>query len=333
MSAIAICVNPMSGRDVRRLAARATNMTHEAKRDIVARIAAGADSVGVNEIYIVDEPFRIASMALDWMPLKAKVVTLEIELHHDATDTERAVRAFVGEGVEVIVSLGGDGTNRIIARSAPQLELIPLSTGTNNVFPSMVEPTTAGVVAALAAMGRFSDDATRGIRNRAKVLHTAFSDGINDIALIDAVQLRDDFVGNLLPYDEAKLKKILLTRALPDRVGMSPVGGLISVVEEKDDFGLLVEVSEMEDSEIFIRVPLSPGFFKDVAISRSQRVDLGEKVTFEGEGILALDGDREHKLGNKRSVAATIRRDGPWVYDVGAAMRYAVAEGMMLRPL
>ncbi|MEC9252897.1 MAG: NAD(+)/NADH kinase [Pseudomonadota bacterium] len=333
MSAIAICVNPMSGRDVRRLAARATNMTHEAKRDIVARIAAGADSVGVNEIYIVDEPFRIASMALDWMPLKAKVVTLEIELHHDATDTERAVRAFVGEGVEVIVSLGGDGTNRIIARSAPQLELIPLSTGTNNVFPSMVEPTTAGVVAALAAMGRFSDDATRGIRNRAKVLHTAFSDGINDIALIDAVQLRDDFVGNLLPYDEAKLKKILLTRALPDRVGMSPVGGLISVVEEKDDFGLLVEVGEMEDSEVFIRVPLSPGFFKDVAISRSQRVDLGEKVTFEGEGILALDGDREHKLGNKRSVAATIRRDGPWVYDVGAAMRYAVAEGMMLRPL
>ena len=308
-------------------------MTHEAKRDIVARIAAGADSVGVNEIYIVDEPFRIASMALDWMPLKAKVVTLEIELHHDTTDTERAVRAFVGEGVEVIVSLGGDGTNRIIARSAPQLELIPLSTGTNNVFPSMVEPTTAGVVAALAAMGRFSDDATRGIRNRAKVLHTAFSDGINDIALIDAVQLRDDFVGNLLPYDEAKLKKILLTRALPDRVGMSPVGGLISVVEEKDDFGLLVEVSEMEDSEVFIRVPLSPGFFKDVAISRSQRVDLGEKVTFEGEGILALDGDREHKLGNQRSVAATIRRDGPWVYDVGAAMRYAVAEGMMLRPL
>ena len=308
-------------------------MTHEAKRDIVARIAAGADSVGVNEIYIVDEPFRIASMALDWLPLKAKVVTLEIELHHDATDTERAVRAFVGEGVEVIVSLGGDGTNRIIARSAPQLELIPLSTGTNNVFPSMVEPTTAGVVAALAAMGRFSDDATRGIRNRAKVLHTAFSDGINDIALIDAVQLRADIVGNLLPYDEAKLKKILLTRALPDRVGMSPVGGLISVVEEKDDFGLLVEVSEMEDSEVFIRVPLSPGFFKDVAISRSQRVDLGEKVTFEGEGILALDGDREHKLGNKRSVAATIRRDGPWVYDVGAAMRYAVAEGMMLRPL
>ena len=323
----------MSGRDVRRLAARATNVTHEAKRDIIARVAAGADSIGVSEIYIVDEPFRIASMALEWMPLKAKVIKLGIELHHDASDTERAVRAFVREGVEVIVSLGGDGTNRIIARSGPQLNLIALSTGTNNVFPSMVEPTTAGIVAALAAMERFPDDAAARIRNRAKVLRTDFSDGIRDIALIDVVQLRDDYVGNLLPYDEAKLKKILLTRALPDTVGMSPVGGLISVVEEKDDCGLLVEVGEIGASEISVRVPLSPGFFKEVAISDSRRIDLGETVTFEGEGILALDGDREHKLGNKRSVSVTIRRDGLWVYDVGAAMRYAVAEGMMLRQL
>ena len=60
---LALCVNPMSGRDVRRLAARATNMTHEAKRDIVARVAAGADAVGVTDIYIAREPFRIAEGA------------------------------------------------------------------------------------------------------------------------------------------------------------------------------------------------------------------------------------------------------------------------------
>ena len=58
---LALCVNPMSGRDVRRLAARASNMTHEAKRDIVARVAAGAEAVGVTDLYISREPFRIAS--------------------------------------------------------------------------------------------------------------------------------------------------------------------------------------------------------------------------------------------------------------------------------
>jgi len=56
---LGLAVNPMSGRDVRRLAARATNMTHEAKRDIVARVAAGADAVGVTDIYITKEPFHI----------------------------------------------------------------------------------------------------------------------------------------------------------------------------------------------------------------------------------------------------------------------------------
>ena len=61
----------MSGRDVRRLAARAANMTHEAKSDIVARVAAGADAVGVMDIYIAREPFRIAEGAVELTPLNA----------------------------------------------------------------------------------------------------------------------------------------------------------------------------------------------------------------------------------------------------------------------
>src|SRR4029077_1487791 len=88
---LAICVNPMSGRDVRRLAARATNMTHEAKRDIVARVAAGADAVGVTDIYISREPFRIATLALQYMDLKARVHVVDLELTNDAADTERAM--------------------------------------------------------------------------------------------------------------------------------------------------------------------------------------------------------------------------------------------------
>ena len=64
---IGFCINPMSGRDVRRLAGRASNMTHEAKRDMVARLAAGADALGVDEIIIVREPFSIAEKALQHM--------------------------------------------------------------------------------------------------------------------------------------------------------------------------------------------------------------------------------------------------------------------------
>ena len=72
---LALCVNPMSGRDVRRLAARAANMTHEAKRDIVARVAAGADAVGVTDIYGGENLLApiatstISTGALELMPL------------------------------------------------------------------------------------------------------------------------------------------------------------------------------------------------------------------------------------------------------------------------
>ena len=146
---IAICVNPMAGRDVRRLAARATNVTHEAKRDMVARIAAGADAVGVRHIHVAREPFRIAAGALSLLPLAAKIHLVETPLRHDARDTEAAVRAFLEEGVTTIVTLGGDGTNRAVARIARDINLVPISVGTNNVFPSLVEPTTAGMVAGL----------------------------------------------------------------------------------------------------------------------------------------------------------------------------------------
>ena len=65
-SSIAIVVNPMSGRDVRRVAARASSMTHEHKRDMVARVAAGADSAGVEEIYVVKEHPSVHSAHTHW---------------------------------------------------------------------------------------------------------------------------------------------------------------------------------------------------------------------------------------------------------------------------
>lgn len=115
----------MSGRDVRRLAARATNMTHEAKRDIVARVAAGADAMGVTDIYITKEPFRISSMALEHMGLKARVHMVEHPLANDASDTQRTVDMFREAGCSTFVSLGGDGTNRAIVRAASDVHQVP----------------------------------------------------------------------------------------------------------------------------------------------------------------------------------------------------------------
>ena len=319
----------MAGRDVRRLAARATNMTHEAKRDMVARIAAGADAVGVRHIHVAREPFRIAAETLSLLPLKAEVHVVETSLAHDARDTEAAVRAFLEAGVTTIVTLGGDGTNRAVARIARDINLVPLSVGTNNVFPTLAEPTTAGMVAGLVATGRFgsaSEDCP--VRTRCKVLHVRLTDGTTDVGLVDAALLAGDVVGNMLPFDANRLRHILLTRAEPDAIGTSAIGGLIDVVDANDDFGLLVELGGNRGGRI-VNAPLSPGLFSHLEVVAAHRIPFDTPVLFPGPGVLALDGDRDHRLGKHGASTLQIRRDGPWVIDVPAAMRLAVREGMM----
>ncbi len=322
---LGLAVNPMSGRDVSRLAARATNMTHEAKRDIVARVAAGADAMGVTDIYITKEPFQISSMALQHMGLKANVHIVEHALANDASDTERSMAAFLEAGCTTFVSLGGDGTNRAIVRAAPDIDLVPLSTGTNNVFPVLAEPTVAGMVAGLNACGRLVDAEANGLKRRVKVLHVKTPRG-EDVGLIDAVLLRRDHVGNLLPFDAARIAQIFLSRAEPNSIGMSPIGGLIHPVYAEDDFGLLVSTHPQAEP---LLAPLSPGLFAPVPVKQVSEIAFDVPVVFPGPGVIALDGDRDHKLLDADRATVTLRRDGPYVIDVEAAMRWAVAQGIM----
>lgn len=330
---VAICVNPMSGRDVRRLAARASNMTHEAKRDIVARVAAGAEACGATDLYVTREPFRIAAAALEHMGLTARVHVLEPRIRNSAEDTEAAVRAFLDAGCDTIVSLGGDGTNRALVRAlgsaAGRVRLIPLSTGTNNVFPVLVEPTVAGMAAALCAAGRLAD---APVMNRCKVIHVSgigrYGLAVSDLGLIDAVLLHRDHVGNLLPFDADRIDRILLTRAEPDAIGMSPIGGLLHPVYAADDQGLLLRMGAGRR----FRAPVSPGLFREVSVASVDAIALDQPVAFPGEGVLALDGDRDHKIPAGAELSLRIRRDGPWIVDVAAAMRWAVAHGIMAAP-
>lgn len=326
MASLGIYVNPMAGRDVRRVAARASTMTFEAKRDAVARIAAGADALGVTDIFVVEEPFRLASVALQWMPLKARVHVLKTPLTNSAADCEAAVAAFLAQGVRTIVSLGGDGTNRVIARTAADVDLIPLSTGTNNVFPVLAEPTVAGMAAALSARGMLPES----LRPRCKLLHVARGNGVRDVAVVDAVLLANDFIGNLRQFDPKRLRQILLLRAEPDAIGTSPIGGFLEVVEAADDCGLLLRMADPDAAATKpVHAPLSPGWFGTVQVADVQRIPFDQPVRIHGPGVLALDGDREHKLPADGSATIHIRRDGPRVVQIPAAMRYAAREGLL----
>lgn len=323
---VGIIANPMSGKDVRRLAARASRVTSESKRDLVSRAVVGSAATGANQIVLVREPMRIAQSAVEGLTIEASIEFLDIGAKLDASDTQRAALAMRERGCGALIVLGGDGTSRAIAQVWPDAPLVPISTGTNNVFPMMIEATLAGAAAGLVATGGVSLDE---VSQPAKVVHIERAGGEATLAVIDAVRLEGDKVGNMMPVDPTLIREVVLSRAEAASVGMSPIGGLLEPCGADDDFGVLVRCVPHAEGGRTLRVPISPGLFQTVHIGEVRRLALGEKITIHGPGVLAFDGDREITLGADEQIEASVRRDGPRVIDPDKALRLAAERGLL----
>ncbi len=227
-------------------------------------------------------------------------------------------------GCGAVLVLGGDGTNRCVARAWSDAPIVPLSTGTNNVFPVMVEATMAGAATGLVASGRVAiEEAAR----RAKVVHVQIEGEADDLALIDAAFLVGDRVGNLLPVDPALIRHLVLARSEPTAVGASAIGGLTCPAGADDEFGVEVECVAHEGGGQVVLVPISPGLYRNVHVADSRRLELGKTVRLAGPGVLAFDGDRERTLAPSQWVGLSVRRDGPRVIDVAKTLRLAAERG------
>lgn len=315
---VGVIANPLSGRDVRRVAARGAIATNQDKRNRIARAVIGAVTAGARRIVVMDEPFRIASGAIADLKLDIELQTLDVGAKLSPDDTLRAAVAMRDMGVQVVIVLGGDGTNRMIASVWPDVTLMPMSTGTNNVFPTSIEPTIAGAAAGLVASGRVDVDT---VAPRSKVVRVEV-DGDPDVALIDAVHLVGDFVGNRMPYEPSCIRTLVLSRSEPAAIGVSAIGGLVRPCAGDADAGVVVECGP---GGMPLRAPIAPGLYRTVPVISSRFVELGETVHISPPGLLAYDGDRTHKIAG--SATARVVRDGPRVIDVERAMSLAAANG------
>jgi len=327
MTQVGILANPMSGRDVRRLAARASTTTPEIKRDQVSRAAIGAAAGGAKRLYVIDEPFRISRNAVEHLDAGVEIVTLDVGGSLSAGDTRRATEQMREAGCGALVVLGGDGTNRVVAKTWRDAPLVPLSTGTNNVFPLHVEATGAGLAAGLVASGRLP---LEEVSRRAKCVEVEIEGEPPDLALVDAALLVDDAVGNFMPFEPAKLRHLVLARAEPAAVGMSPIGGLLHPCGADEEAGVAVTCSAPGGEGRSLLAPVSPGLFRPVRVRGVRPLALGEAVTVEGPGVLAFDGDRERTLAAGQRAVLRVVREGPRVIDVAAALARAAREGILL---
>lgn len=336
MTSVGVIANPASGRDVRRLTSGASVFDNAEKASMVLRLMHGLAASGIDEVVMMPTAPSVAGvlrrqLATRQPPGSAPLPALRFldqPVTETARDSERAVAALVAEGVAAIVGLGGDGTQRLIARGCGEIPLCPLSTGTNNAFPEMREATVAGLAVGLVASGRAGTD---GLRREA-ALHVRVEraagdrDPVEDLALVDLAVTGQRFVGARAVSRADDLRELLVTHASPSAIGLSSVAAALDPVRRGGRQGLHVRLAPVAAAPRRVVVPLAPGVVVPVGVRDHRRIALGEAVELEpADGSIALDGEREIEL--RRDDRALVRLvAGPRTVDVDAVLRAAAHE-------
>ncbi len=325
MSKVGIIANPVSGKDIRRLVAYASLVDNREKTNLVRRIILGIDSTGVDEILIMPDYYGLGSRALDGLGrknIRARVSTLDMSVSGTQEDSTTAMRLMRELGVGCVVTVGGDGTNRAVAKGDRSIPLVPLSTGTNNVFPVMVEATTAGIAAGIIAGGVVDLEDVVTTHKRLVIIENGSE---SDMALIDVVVLEQPFVGSRAIWKLSEVKQVICTRAEPDSMGLSCIGGSVCPVGPEDDHGLYLKLGE---GNLRARAAVLPGVIQEIGIQELKLIKLGEEVELSQKPcLIALDGERERTVKARDEVRVRLERDGPRVVDISKAIKKAATQG------
>jgi predicted polyphosphate/ATP-dependent NAD kinase len=329
MSKVGIIANPFASMDIRRLVAYATTMGSYQKIGIVRRVILALGWVGVDEILIMPDRDNLGHRALadigQHMP-KCRASILEMTITNESEDSMTAARLMKEQGVDCIVTMGGDGTNRVVARACGQIPIVPISTGTNNTFPFMVEGTTAGLAAGIIARGIVSQDSCVAASKKLDIIK---NDEVVDLALIDAVVLDQQFIGAKAIWDLSQAREIITTQCHPAYIGMASIGGSFHPISADDSEGLYIRTGK---NSLKVNAAIAPGVIGEVGIEEHRVLSLNERVSIKVEklALIALDGEREVEIHPQEKIEIELNQNGPRVVKIKETLEEAAKAGFFI---
>jgi predicted polyphosphate/ATP-dependent NAD kinase len=323
-SLVGIVANPASGKDIRRLVAHGSVFDNHEKGNILQRILLALDALGVDRVSIMPDYYGLGEQALDGLKLSSLHASiLDMPVRGDENDSTEVGRRFKEMGAGSIIVLGGDGTNRVVAKGCETIPLVSISTGTNNVFSSMVEGTVAGLAAGLVAQRMVDVDR---VTYPAKRLEIYVNQAWVDMALVDVVACSDLWIGTRAIWDPSHVQEIVLTQARPGSIGMSSVGVCLYPVDTQDGQGLYVAIGK---GEMSVLAPLAPGLVTRVDIREHRLLNIGDEITLNPEvRTIALDGERAIEIYQGQTVRVRLTHKGPRVVNIQRCIAEAASKGV-----
>ena len=321
---VGIVANPLAGKDLRRLTSGATPVSDAVKIGAIRRAVVGAFEGGAERVLISGDRARLGDRALAGLDASGPVEVTEPHGWHTGRDSQLAAARFCELGVGAVIALGGDGTQRDVAKGWRNVPLVPLAVGTNNVFPQQLEATVVGFAAGAVASGL---GAAVEVTTQAKIIDiTLESNGGFDVALVDVCLVRGAFVGARAVWESASVSEIVAAIAEPASVGLSAIAAAVAPLGRHEAGGVHVRLGcapQNAQRTRHIRAAVMPGSYSDIDIENYEQLRFGQPVTLRGPGVLTLDGEREIVLGRGERAAVTVNPNGPQVIDVGAAVAAA----------
>ena len=330
MSRVGVVVNPAAGRDIRRLTGGASVVDNYAKRRVATCVLEGLTAVSEPpDVAVMPDKRGISDHVLEEAPDGLAVEALEMLVESTAADTRRAASRFREDDVDVVVALGGDGTTRDVACEIGDVPVVAVSTGTNNVVPTAVDGTVAGVAAALLATGAVpaAEATTRHgmIDARAET-----AGGTKRLSALAAAEVSaQSFIGTRALLEPGDLRGGVVSRAHPGDIGLAAIAGAVECLEPTESGGVAVRLTAPDDATRTVRAVLAPGVTATVGIESIERLEWNESATFDvPDGVVGADGERELEL-TETTVELTPVPDGPRLVDVDATLSAGVESGAL----
>lgn len=317
MVSVGIIANPRAGKDIRRLVAHGSILDTQEKVYIVRRAILGLESTNIDEVVLFPDPVGIGMKALAGIHERLRLCPrlLEMPVYDEAVDSTRAAAIMNEQGVACVIVIGGDGTNRVVAKGCGSMALVPLSTGTNNAFPRFLESTLAGIAAGHYAVRRLPWEEFTLPTKRLNLYRNGI---LEDVALVDVAVCNYQFIGARALWEVHRLKELFLTQGQPTNIGMASIGGMLHPIRPQDDGGLHVRFGENGRS---ITAAIAPGLVAPVGVNDYTVIphDTLMPVSF-APSILALDGEREIQVSTEDRWHIALSWDGPRVLDIEKVM-------------